>query len=111
MEKELFYGDTRDPVAPIGLTLRRICRGLPTRMAFGMSGQVAFTGNKFMNIYQNPGFNQVIIVRIVEGTHITIINGPLCTDDATWWKIQTDKKVEGWMVESQNGIYLIEPVR
>jgi len=80
-------------------------------MYVGITGRVAYTDGAYMRIRKNPGFNQAIINSVPEGTPITVIGGPSCADTVTWWKIQTDKKLEGWMAESQYGVYLIEPVR
>jgi len=111
MQQESFLMGARDPIAQIGLKLNKICQGPPSRMYVGITGRVAYTDGAYMRIRKNPGFNQAIINSVPEGTPITVIGGPSCADTVTWWKIQTDKKIEGWMAESQYGVYLIEPVR
>jgi hypothetical protein len=111
MKEEFFLTGARDPIAQINLKLNKFCQGPPSRMNVGVTGRVAYTDGAYMRIRKNPGFNQAILSSVPEGTPITTIGGPFCVDKVTWWKIRTDKKLEGWMAETQYGVYLIEPVR
>lgn len=86
------------------------CAGLLSRLRVGMQARVAFTDGSDMRIRVSPGFSQEIINMVPEGTSITILQGPKCVDDSTWWQIHVENGMEGWMVEDQNDVYLLEPM-
>lgn len=50
-----------------------------------------------------------ILNKVPEGTLLNILDGPKCADDNHWWKIRTDNGLEGWMTETQDDVYLLEP--
>ena len=81
------------------------------RVSVGEEARVAFTDGSNMRIRENPGFSQVILYRVPEGTFIEVLDGPQCTDGNNWWKIRTENGLDGWMTESQDGVYLLEPIQ
>ncbi|MGB8984274.1 MAG: SH3 domain-containing protein [Anaerolineales bacterium] len=56
-----------------------------------------------MEYYENS------IEKVAEGTPITIIGGPACAHEGTWWQVRTKKGQTGWMREyiPSSGEYLI----
>jgi hypothetical protein len=97
-----------DAIAYKSIKLAQYCPGPPSRMTAGISGRVAYTDGSNMRIRQQPGFSASILNTVPEGTQFMVLAGPRCADQVTWWKIQTTNDYEGWMAESQNGVYLIE---
>jgi hypothetical protein len=102
-------GFVYDAVAYKSIKLAQYCPGLASHLTVSISGRVAYTDGTNMRIRQQPGFSQAILNTVPEGTQFTVLEGPRCADQVTWWKIQTTNHDEGWMAESQNGVYLIEP--
>jgi hypothetical protein len=51
------------------------------------------------------------LIKLPEETLITILDGPNCVDESNWWKVLTDGNGSGWMAESQNDVYLLEPLQ
>lgn len=48
------------------------------------------------------------IAKLEEGTALTIIGGPACAHEGTWWQVRTEKGQTGWMREYvQSSGYLI----
>jgi hypothetical protein len=88
-----------------------VCSGPKSRLSVGAHARVAFTDGTDMRIRAKPGFKQTILNTVPEGTLFTILDGPQCMDGSAWWYIRTDGGLKGWMVESQNGVYLLEPVQ
>ena len=86
------------------------CKGMRTRISVGEQARAAFTDGSNMRIREKPGFSQDILDKVPEGTIIKVLDGPQCADGNNWWKIRTAKGLDGWMTESQNGVYLLEPV-
>jgi hypothetical protein len=56
-----------------------------------------------MEYYENS------IAKVEQGTPITIIGGPACAHEGTWWQVRTKKGQTGWMREylPSSGEYLI----
>lgn len=56
-----------------------------------------------MEYYENS------IEKVEEGTPVTIIGGPACAHEGTWWQVRTKKGQTGWMREylPSSGEYLI----
>lgn len=90
---------------------QQTCSDLPTRLKPGMQARVAIVNGGKMRVRKNPGFSQDILDRVPEGTSLTVLDGPKCIDGSNWWYIRTNTGIEGWMTESQNGTYLLEPAR
>jgi hypothetical protein len=44
------------------------------------------------------------------GTVVHLDRGVECGDDAVWWFAYIDSETFGWLMESQNGEYLLEPL-
>jgi len=72
--------------------------------------RVAFTDGLPMRIRSKPGFSKDILVRVPEGTRLTILSDAECTDNSAWFYIRTEDGQEGWMAESQNDVYLLDPL-
>ena len=85
------------------------CGTLASRLSVGITARVAFSDGSNMRIRGGPGFSQDIFNKVPEGTLLKIVDGPECVDDNNWWKIRTDNGLEGWMTETQDDVYLLEP--
>ena len=85
------------------------CSGLSSRLAVGKSARVAYTDGNPMRIRANPGLSQSVITEVPEGARFTVVGGPQCVDNTSWWRVRTNDGSEGWMAEYSNGTYLLEP--
>lgn len=67
----------------------------------GAKATVAFDKVSMRSYAQVPNVWDENIIEILDkGDKVTIIGGPICSHDGTWWKIQTQQgKVVGWMRE------------
>lgn len=84
------------------------CGNLRPRLAVYLGAQVAFTDGSNMRIRKNPGLASEIIDTVPEGTKFTVIDGPVCENDISWWKVSGSFE-KGWMAEHNNEIYWLEP--
>lgn len=109
-----FHGGRRDWVREQSIIIKQAkqqtCNGLQSRLSLGERVRVAFTDGTEIRIRTKAGFTQKVNDTAPEGTLITLINGPKCADDSTWWKVRTDNNQIGWMAEDQKGVYLLEPI-
>ena len=87
---------------------QQTCTDIPSFLSVGTQARVAFVDGSNMRIRSEPGFSQNIQGRVPEGTNLVILNGPRCVDGTNWWYIRTNDGQEGWMTESQNGVFLLE---
>jgi hypothetical protein len=44
-------------------------------------------------------------------TYVTVVDGPVCADEWSWWRIRTDDGMEGWVSEGGDEVdpYFICP--
>ncbi len=88
---------------------QQTCSETASRISIGDQARVAQVDGSNTRLRSQPGFTQSIVGKVPEGTRLTILDGPECVDGNNWWYVRTNNGLEGWMTESQNGIYLIEP--
>ena len=86
-----------------------VCGELSSRLTLGKLARVAYTDGNDMRIRSHPGLSQSVVNEVPEGTQFTVLDGPRCADNITWWKVQTNGGSDGWMAEYSNGVYLLEP--
>ncbi len=104
---EVGYFAPGSPTAPIPG-----CTGLlVSRLVIGNRAQVTFIDGATNLIRAKPGFSQEVVDKVPEGAPLTILEGPQCADESTWWYIRTDDGLEGWMEEYEKDIYLLEPIQ
>ncbi|HEX2622567.1 MAG TPA: tetratricopeptide repeat protein [Phototrophicaceae bacterium] len=60
------------------------------------------SGDK-LNVRQNPGRVNDIVVQLEPGVVVTLIDGPQEADGLRWWKIRTPDGQEGWAVDEVDG--------
>lgn len=80
------------------------CEGAPEqRMIVGKSGSVC---TKFDGIYlrKNPSRSGEILLRIETGTRFEVIDGPICSDNWSWWKVRITTGDIGWVSEGGDSI-------
>ena len=75
-------------------------------------GRVASTDGTDLRVHTAPGFSAPVSARLPEGTSFVLLEHPQCADAAFWWNIRADalNGQTGWVAESQNGVYLLEPL-
>jgi hypothetical protein len=56
------------------------------------------------NIYRDPSTNSQVEATVDPGREVSIFGGVQCADRAVWWRTR-----DGWIMESQNGRYYLEP--
>lgn len=49
-----------------------------------------------------------IVAQVEEGTRVTIIGGPECAHEGTWWEVRTENGSTGWMREFVSAGYLLK---
>lgn len=80
--------------------------GLIQRMT--VDGQGFVLDEIFLRVRNEPGGDRVN--ELDPGTTFSVIGGPECFDDITWWQIEADDFVIGWVAEGLDGEYFIAPL-
>ncbi|MBN1680110.1 MAG: DUF3160 domain-containing protein [Anaerolineae bacterium] len=98
------------PLVPVTVRAQDGCaNGLPPRLVVGGSGQVSFTDGLPLNVRAAPGLSGAQVTQLPEGTAFSVIDGPVCADAIYWWQIDSGGVI-GWIAESADGTYYVEPV-
>jgi uncharacterized protein YgiM (DUF1202 family) len=97
---------TATAVAPGGVNL--VCAGSqPTRLTVGGSARVTAQGDN-VRVRADPGTGQTV-TQLTAGTVVAVVEGPRCTNSATWYKVRTAEGSEGWISEAEGREYMLEP--
>jgi hypothetical protein len=82
------------------------------KLRVGDRAMVAFYD---MNLRSSPKVPDVwdanIVITLHEGNEMSVIGGPECAHDGTWWEVQTDSGYTGWVREMQPNKVLLEPIK
>ena len=80
---------------------------LPSRMTVGMRGQI--TPGLPNRLRSQPNTGSSVLALIPAGGTFTVLSGPQCGENTTWWRVNYNGVV-GWTMEGQYGQYWIDPV-
>jgi len=71
------------------------------------------TGHERLGLHAQPQQHSPEVTSLESGTLFTVIDGPVCANGWSWWKIHTDSGTVGWVAEGGNDIgpYSICPRR
>ena len=86
------------------------CPGAPPqRLTVGQGARVTFTNGQALNLRNQPEGS--LLAQIPEGTEVTVVSGPQCLGNYTWWQINvvSGAAVSGWAAEGDAGSYYLEP--
>jgi hypothetical protein len=88
------------------------CPGAPTqRMVVNQRGYVC-TQTDAVRLRVSPSRSADTIVQLDTGSQFTVISGPSCADNWSWWEVQTDSGQAGWLSEGGDEVdpYFICPL-
>ena len=102
------------PLLPTGEVVNLpACPGtLPTRLQVGASAQVTTSGMApQLSLRAQPSMSAEKVHVIAAGRKMAILEGPVCADESYWWRINVPELgFEGWVRESDNEDYWIDPL-
>lgn len=104
------------PTATVAIQPTIFCPGaLPTRLSIGESAR---TTNYQVNVRSGPGTGNPLVNRLVPGRLVEVLQGPECVEGHRWYYILSEEvinsageriQVDGWVVEEDDGTWLLEP--
>ncbi|MFC2028633.1 protein kinase [Chloroflexota bacterium] len=77
------------------------CPGAPPqRMVVGKKGYVCnATNNDFLNLRAGPSVSEMKLRQYGDGRTFSVLGGPVCANNYTWWYIQVSGDPKGWVAE------------
>lgn len=97
------------PSAPTAIPLPTAtptaCEGLTPRLGIGSEGRVMPGSNNIVR--QSADRESGYVGEMTPGTTFSVVDGPRCADDFTWWLIYANG-LTGWTVEGAGGVYFLE---
>ncbi len=86
------------------------CPGAPPqRLTVGQGARVTYTNGQPVNLRNQP--EGALLAQIAEGTELTVVGGPVCQGNFTWWQVNvvSGAAVSGWAAEGDPSSYYLEP--
>lgn len=78
-------------------------------LAVGGKAVVTTTDGDALNMREGAGRSFEIVAKLLDGTPVTLLEGPQEADGFTWWKVQTPDGIEGWVVEAAEDEQTLTP--
>jgi Mg-chelatase subunit ChlD len=79
------------------------------RLRVGYRAAIVFDKVNLRTYAQVPDdHDSNVVAELERNTKITVIGGPECSHNGTWWEIQTDSGYTGWMRELTSGQRLLD---
>lgn len=96
------------PISPLPTATPSRCAGLTPRLAIGQPARV--TPGLPNNMREQPARSARLVGEIPGEGVFTVLEGPRCTGDGTWWQVDYNGII-GWTLEgSASGEYYTEPL-
>jgi serine/threonine-protein kinase len=89
------------------------CPGAPPqRVRVGERARVC-TAYEQLIVRAQPRRSSSELTRLKPGTYVTVVDGPICANAFSWWKVRTNSGTVGWVAEGGDEIdpYFICPAR
>ncbi|MBI5961589.1 MAG: SH3 domain-containing protein [Chloroflexi bacterium] len=95
--------------APSGMAYAQ-CPGAPlSRLTTFGRGRVTFTDGTLTNVRQSPSTTAEQVGSVPEGAEFSVVGGPDCGEAYTWWYVQFDAGMSGYVAEGDFNSYYLEP--
>ncbi|MBZ0293308.1 MAG: DUF3160 domain-containing protein [Anaerolineae bacterium] len=82
--------------------------GPAPRLEVGEQGLVATEDDFYLNVRNSFGLDSDTLFKLAKGEIFDVVDGPICADSINWWQI-SQFNVFGWIAESSNNQYLVDP--
>lgn len=81
----------------------------PRQLVIGGAATVRTTGISALLVRVGPGRDFDVATRLNSGTRVTLVEGPRAVTGENWWKIRTPSGVEGWVIDTADGVKTLVP--
>jgi hypothetical protein len=107
-----FERDAQEIILPPGVYIYKECPGAPRQRVMISEQASVCTKSDDLIVREEPDRDSKELTRIKPGTNFMIIDGPSCANNWSWWKVELDSGLGGWVAEGGDNIdpYFICPV-
>jgi serine/threonine-protein kinase len=82
----------------------------PTRLRVGDRAYVSFDPPDPNRVRLGPGTQYAVLGQIMPGEYVTILEGPSCANNWTWWRVRSESSgLTGWTSEGDINDYWLVP--
>jgi hypothetical protein len=87
------------------------CPGAPPQRLKINEMAYVCTAADTVKLREGPGRNYSVIKSLVPGADLKVIGGPSCSDNWSWWQVETEAGYTGWISEGGDNVdpYFICP--
>lgn len=78
-------------------------------LSAGQAALVFTTEGDNLNVRSGPGAAFEVVGQVANGETVTLLEGPFDAEGLNWWRVRTPAGVEGWTVESAEGVQTLQP--
>ncbi len=71
---------------------------------------VSVAANRSLTVRYEPGSRGFVARRVVGGTLLSIIEGPVSLDGMRWWKVRREDGLTGWAAEGDDETRWLKPM-
>ncbi len=100
---------------PTAASANTACGPMPTRLVKGQRGRVTPGPDNSLNNKPSPPSKDPTskpVGTIPAGTVFTVLDGPVCSYNLTWWQLKVDANgAVGWTAEGDSSGYWLEPLQ
>jgi len=75
------------------------CPGAPKQRLEPSEDAKVCTKTDFVYLRSGPAKSYGVLKKVYPGALVTVVGGPRCADQWTWWKIELGDGTTGWMAE------------
>jgi len=95
--------------APSATATPILCPGAPPiTLEVGQTARVKTDPPRANRMRQEPNREAQVLGEIQPGEVVGVIDGPVCGDNFTWWKVRRNDESSGWTVEGTGTTYWLE---
>lgn len=77
-------------------------------LQIGGQASIFTTEGDRANMRSGAGTEFAIVSRLANNTIVTVLDGPVASGGFTWWQVQVDQGSSGWVVESADGVKVLQ---
>lgn len=96
-------------------TAHQYCENQDSYLSIGQFARVPLANSSRTKIRLSAGItSSEVRTPIAQGRKVLVVEGPLCLDGITWWRVVYDygevSQITGWMAETDGEVFYLEPV-
>ncbi len=84
---------------------------MPPTLGAGTQARVHVLSGDTLSVRAGPGLDFAVQERLEDGALVDVLEGPERADGYVWWRVRTPSGVEGWAVQTADGVRTLQVVQ